>query len=138
MEHHPYPEDNRQHYQGDARIAAQEEAQEQVQYAAHDAVAAGGEVVAAGGADYELHYAGDEHQYAEHDAEGEIALYGVAEYDYACNDGEDTGNQVQPPVADLIKLLNNHSNSVRDAPGGCFTGKLSFFSEKLSYRGINF
>lgn len=109
VEHHPYPEDNRQHYQGDARITAQEEAYEQVQYSAHYAVAAGGEVVTAGGADYELHYAGDKHQYAEHDAEGEIALYGIAEYNDACNDGEDTGNQVQPPVADGPGGLVGHS-----------------------------
>ena len=38
----------------------------------------------------------------------------------------------------LIKLLNNDSKSVRDDLSGGFTGKLSFFSEKLSYLGINF
>ena len=98
----PYSEHHRQHHEGHLRIAAEKYAQQQVEHAAHDRIAAHHEVIAAAERHDQLDSSADEHQHPEKHAQSHIALHRETE------DRDSRGHQQypeaekQPPAPDEL------------------------------------
>ena len=98
MVHQPNAKHNRKKSHSHSRIHAKQEAEQEIDHSSDDHISSQGEIVAAGGCDYELGGTDQKHDDAGQDAQCNITFHRESEYCDAEDKAEDARKHHEPPV----------------------------------------